>query len=103
MNKILLASLFILASFNIANMYKVSKLQLENKTLILNEQSLLLEKQDLKRALQAINNVRLKEEELKKEVQGIKDNFKEEENEELNDNLQSALTFVSERMCKKGN
>lgn len=38
---------------------------------------------------------------LNKELQEVKSNFKEQENEGLNDNLLNAVSFINSRLCAK--
>lgn len=72
-----------------------------NSKLISDNKALIYEVESYKKQIIKLEEFHAEKAKIAKEVEGVKNNFSEQKNEELNDNLLSAIDFVSERMCKK--
>lgn len=113
-SKISLSLVFILLASLITFNFKIKSLRELNSLLELTNRDLTYQKSNLENLVLTLeanyqkNLEKLKEFEsqkslLNKELQEVKNSFKEQENEELNDNLLDSINFVSSRMCQKTN
>lgn len=72
-----------------------------NSKLISDNKALIYKVETYKKQIIKLEELHVEKAKIAQEVEEVKSNFSEQKNEELNDNLQSAIDFVSERMCKK--
>lgn len=72
-----------------------------NSKLISDNKALIYEVESYKKQIIKLEEFHAEKAKIAEEVEEVKSNFSEQENEELNDNLQSALNFIGKRMCKK--
>lgn len=72
-----------------------------NSKLISDNKALIYEVETYKKQIIKLEEFHAEKAKIAQEVEEVKSNFSEQKNEELNDNLLSAIDFVSERMCKK--